>query len=251
MRTPIVAGNWKMNGSRASVAELLAELKAGAGEVSNAQLVVFPPYVFLDQTRQQLSGSKISWGAQDVYPEEEGAFTGAISPGMLKDFGCEYVLVGHSERRHLMRESNIDVGKKCILAGKHGLKPVFCVGETYEQRENNQTFDVIAKQLAPVFIHSESIHIFDQGVIAYEPVWAIGTGLTATPEQAQEVHQFIRQEIEKLNKNLAEKVRILYGGSVKQNNAEALFAMPDIDGGLIGGASLNPKEFLEIAKLCH
>jgi triosephosphate isomerase len=251
MRKPIVAGNWKMNGTRASVSELLSSLKAGIQEVPVAQVVVFPSYVFLEQTQQQLSGTKIEWGAQNVYAEDSGAFTGEISPKMLKEFGCDYVLLGHSERRHIMGETNQEVAAKFLIAGKNGLKPVFCVGETKEEKEHDETYEVIRAQLAPILRRPECVPFFEQAVIAYEPVWAIGTGLTATPEQAQAVHKFIRQELAKLNKNLAEKVRILYGGSVKLDNAAALFAMPDIDGGLIGGASLNAKEFLEIAKLCH
>jgi triosephosphate isomerase (TIM) len=251
MRKPIVAGNWKMYGSRTFVADLLSHLKDGLHNVSNIEVIVFPPYVFLEQTQTLLADSKMGWGAQNVYQAVEGPFTGEISPRMLKEFGCSYVIVGHSERRHLMGETNDQVAEKFLLAANNGLSPILCVGETREQRESDQTFDTIMQQLLPILKQPDGIRFLSQGVIAYEPVWAIGTGLTATPDQTQEVHKFIRQEVEKFDKTLAEKLRILYGGSVKQNNAAALFAMPDIDGGLIGGASLNPKEFLEIAKLCN
>lgn len=251
MRKFIVAGNWKMYGSRTFACELLSALKLGAANLLNQEIIVFPPYVFLEQTKHLLTGSGIRWGAQNVYQSLEGAFTGEISPGMLKDFGCDYVLVGHSERRALMGETSNQVAEKFMLAASNGLKPIVCVGETQEQRKLGQTFDVIVDQLSPILKHPKGVSLLHHGVIAYEPVWAIGTGLTATPAIAQEVHAFIRQEIEKCDKNLAEKLCILYGGSIKQNNAAALFAMPDIDGGLIGGASLNATEFLEIAKLCN
>lgn len=250
MRKPLIVGNWKMNGTRSSVDELLTALLAGIDSVPVAEVAVCPPYVFLDQTFDQLSGSKISYGAQNVYQADEGAYTGEISPGMLREFGCTYVIVGHSERRHLMGETDGQAAEKFLFAGQNNLIPIFCVGETKEQRELDHTLDVLRRQLAPVLLNSAAQEILATAVIAYEPVWAIGTGLTATPEQAQEVHQFIRKELANTNKNLAENVRILYGGSVKQDNAGALFSMPDIDGGLIGGASLNAAEFLEIAKLC-
>lgn len=250
MRRPLVVGNWKMNGTRSSVDELLTALLAGIDSVPVAEVAVCPPYIFLDQTFDQLSGSKIVYGAQNVYQADEGAYTGEISPRMLREFGCTYVIVGHSERRHLMGETDGQVAEKFLFAGQNNLIPILCVGETKEQRELDHTLDVLRRQLAPILNNKETQEILANAVIAYEPVWAIGTGLTATPEEAQEVHYFIRKELANTNKNLAEKVRILYGGSVKQNNAGALFSMPDIDGGLIGGASLNAVEFLEIAKLC-
>lgn len=250
MRKPLVAGNWKMNGSRQMTVDLLSALKYEAAS-AQTELVVFPPYIFLEQTQTLLAESHIAWGAQNVSQHEDGAFTGEISASMLREFGCSYVIVGHSERRQLFGETSEQVVAKFILAGEHEINPILCVGETKEEREQAATFDVIAAQLQPLFAHPQGVTILERAVIAYEPVWAIGTGLTATPEQAQEVHEFIRKEVANLNKNLAEKVRILYGGSVKQNNAQALFAKPDIDGGLIGGASLNAKEFWEIAKLCQ
>lgn len=251
MRKPVVAGNWKMFGSRMLIIDLLSALKPSAVDFSNVELVVFPPYVYLQQVKELLAESSIGWGAQNLYPAEEGPFTGEISPGMLKEFDCSYVIVGHSERRHIIGETNEQVAAKFVLAGKHDLKPILCLGETREQRLAKQTFEVINEQLTSVLNEVGAMETLQDGIIAYEPVWAIGTGQTATPEQAQEVHEYIRKEVAKTDKSLAEKLRILYGGSVKPNNASALFSMPDIDGGLIGGASLNAKEFLEIAKLCN
>lgn len=252
MRKHIVAGNWKMYGSRKSVVQLLSDLIIGVKHIHHeVEIVVFPSCVFLDETNQLLSGTKIRHGAQNVYPAAEGAYTGEISPLMLREFGCEYVLVGHSERRHILGETNDEVAAKFVSSQTYGLKPILCVGETRQEREAGKTYEVISAQLFPILNHEPSIKFLESSVIAYEPVWAIGTGLTATPEEAQDIHQFIRKELAKYNKLLAEKVCILYGGSVKKNNAAALFAMPDIDGGLIGGASLNATEFLEIAKLCN
>lgn len=251
MRRYLVAGNWKMNGTRVTNTQLLTTLKNSIASITQTELVVFPPYIYLEQIQRELGGSGISWGAQNVYQKEEGAYTGEISPKMLKEFGCSYVIVGHSERRQLMGETNTEVAEKFISAVNNDLRPVLCVGETKQDREQNLTFETIKSQLNPILERDDARQVLEDCVIAYEPVWAIGTGLTATPEQAQEVHYFIRQQIANLNKTLAENMRILYGGSVKQNNAAALFSMPDIDGGLIGGASLNAKEFLEIAKLCQ
>ncbi|MBA2654231.1 MAG: triose-phosphate isomerase [Gammaproteobacteria bacterium] len=251
MRKKIVAGNWKMYGNKSFARDLLSEIKQNSDGIPGVELVVFPPFVFLGEANHLLKGSKIKWGAQNVYPAIEGAYTGEISVSMLQELHCDYVLVGHSERRHILGESNEFVAEKFICAGKKGITPILCVGETQKQREANLTFEVIKEQLSSLLRSEEGLTIFQNAVIAYEPVWAIGTGLTATPEQAQEVHDFIRQEVTIFDKTLAEKVCILYGGSVKTNNAAALFSMPDIDGGLIGGASLNAKEFLEIAKLCN
>jgi triosephosphate isomerase (TIM) len=250
MRKPMVAGNWKMYGSNPFVIELLSALKEGAATLPNVELVVCPPFVFLELTRELLSGSPIKWGAQNVYPALQGAYTGEISPLMLKDFQCEYVIVGHSERRH-MGETIEQVAEKFSLAAECGLRPILCVGETQDQRQAGRTYSIIAEQLEPIIRNPGNLPLLQNAVVAYEPVWAIGTGLTATPSQAQEVHAFIRKEIRKIDKTLAENLRILYGGSVKQNNARALFSMPDIDGGLVGGASLNSQEFLEIAKSCN
>jgi triosephosphate isomerase (TIM) len=251
MRKLIVAGNWKMHGSKSFVLDLLSALKKGAEDLSQVELVVFPPYPYLDQARELLLGSEIVLGAQNVYSEIEGPYTGEISPLMLKEFDCRYVIVGHSERRHILGEKNDEIVAKFILAGKCGLKPVFCCGETREQREAGQTFAVVTQQLLPLIHHKDAVALLPEAVLAYEPVWAIGTGLTATPEQAQAVHAYIRKEVANIDKSLAEKLRILYGGSVKQSNAAALFSMPDVDGGLIGGASLDVNEFLEIARSCR
>lgn len=251
MRKPVIAGNWKMNGARSATSDLLSTLSASIAEIPDIEMIVFPPYVFLEQVQRELAGGGIAWGAQNVYEREDGAFTGETSINMLKEFGCSYVIVGHSERRHIMGETNEQVAQKFVLAGKNGIKPILCVGETQKEREDGKTLDIINQQLSPILNDQDAKQILNEAIIAYEPVWAIGTGLTATPAQAQEVHQYIRQVLSNINKNLAENVRIIYGGSVKQNNARALFSMPDIDGGLIGGASLNAKEFLEIAKLCH
>jgi triosephosphate isomerase (TIM) len=250
MRKPLIAGNWKMHGSKDFVADLLSQLVEHAAKLDFVELAVCPPFVFLEQVSQMLAGTTISFGAQNVYQADAGAYTGEISPPMLLEFGCQYVIVGHSERRTLMGEGNAQVAEKFFCASAAGLKPILCVGETQEQKEHKKTFDVIASMLTPIF-NTDNLSFLHEAVIAYEPVWAIGTGLTATPLEAQDVHEFIRQEVRKVDKLLAEKLRILYGGSVKQHNASSLFAMPDIDGGLIGGASLNAKEFLEIARSCN
>jgi triosephosphate isomerase (TIM) len=250
MRKPLIAGNWKMHGSKSFVKDYLSEIKQNISEIPGVELVIFPPFVYLEQVSQLLAGTVIKWGAQNVYQAAKGAFTGEIAPYMLKEFACDYVIVGHSERRQ-MGETNENVAEKFYFAADSGIRPVLCVGETLEQRKANQTHAVIADQLSPILFDEERSQYLSEAVIAYEPVWAIGTGLTAVPHQAQDVHEFIREQVRNVNKFLAEKLCILYGGSVKPNNAAELFAMPDIDGGLIGGASLNANEFLEIAKLCR
>jgi len=244
MRKPIIAGNWKMHGTHAMVSELLGALKHGIGNSDAAEMAVFPPYVFLAQTQQMLTGSVIAWGAQNLASESSGAFTGEVAGNMLKEFGCKYVLIGHSERRALYGETDTLTAKKFQLALQCGLKPVLCVGETLEERQSGQTQTVVGRQLAAVL--DLGVENLQDAVLAYEPVWAIGTGLTATPEQAQEVHMALRQQVAKQSASVAENLRILYGGSVKAANAKALFSMPDIDGGLVGGASLDAKEFLQI-----
>lgn len=251
MRKPIVAGNWKMYGSTAMVKELLTSLTENIDKHSKTEAVVFPPYVYLQQAADLLQGSTIHWGAQNVSEYLDGAYTGEISVKMLNDFNCEYVIVGHSERRTIFHETDQQIAEKFFTASRQGLNPILCVGETLNQRESEQTFEVVAAQLESVFAKQENSALLKNGVIAYEPVWAIGTGVTATPEQAQEVHAFIRKFVEKYDKTLAQNLRILYGGSVKSSNAQQLFRMPDIDGGLIGGASLHAKEFLEIISLCN
>lgn len=245
MRQPLVAGNWKLNGSRGSVDKLVENVLDGINEVKKAQVVVCPPYVYLHQVSQLLKGSTVAWGSQNVSEYESGAYTGEVSAPMLSEFGCQYAIVGHSERRSLFGETDRKVGEKFVTAQKSGIKPILCVGELLEEREANQTQQVVARQLDAV-VHAAGIGAFASAVIAYEPVWAIGTGKTATPEQAQEVHRFIRERIATHNTKIAEKLQILYGGSVNAENAAALFAQNDIDGGLIGGASLNAQSFLAI-----
>lgn len=249
MRKPLIAGNWKMNGSKASVITLLQNILAGSTQLKNVELAVFPPFIFLAETEQQLKNSSIVWGAQNLSDKNDGAYSGEISATMLRDFGCHYVLVGHSERRHIYGESNEAVAAKFVQAQQYNLQPVLCVGETLAQREAGQTETIVQQQLDAI-LAKQGIGRFRKTVVAYEPVWAIGTGVTATPEQAQSVHAFIRQYLAKHDENIAESLRILYGGSLKADNASSLFAMSDIDGGLIGGASLEAKQFLEIAKLC-
>ena len=247
MRQVLIAGNWKMNGSRSSIRELLDGVKAGAGDVKSAELAVCAPFPYLADVQEQLTGSAISWGAQNLSTEEKGAFTGETSAAMLLDFGCKYVIVGHSERRSLYGEDDALVAQKFAVARKAGLKPILCVGETLEERESDVTEDVVARQLDAV-ITLEGAGALADGVIAYEPVWAIGTGKTATPDQAQAVHAFIRAKLAAVDAGVADKVQILYGGSMNPGNAAELLAMADIDGGLIGGASLKADDFLAIGK---
>jgi triosephosphate isomerase (TIM) len=245
MRRPIVAGNWKMHGSRAETARLIEELLAHSAAETEALCVICPPFVYLHEAWRMLRDSPFSLGAQNVCADPQGAFTGEVSAGMLKDVGCEYVIVGHSERRLLYRESDQLIARKFATAHGKGLTPILCVGEQLADREAGRTNEVIARQL-DVVLELSGAGALEQGVIAYEPVWAIGTGRNATPEQAQEVHAFIRARIGARDARIAAATRILYGGSVKAGNAAELFAMPDVDGGLIGGASLKADEFLTI-----
>jgi len=249
MRRALVAGNWKMNGSKSSVAGLIDGIKAGAGGIKKTEIVVCPPFVYLDTIESMLNGSSIGWGAQNICQEPTtGAYTGEISAAMLQDFGCTYVIIGHSERRNVYGESDSLVAERFMATRNSSLIPILCVGELLEERERGETEAVVARQLDAILNNKQGASVLDNAVIAYEPVWAIGTGKTATKEQAQEVHQFIRQRIAKHDAKLADKIRILYGGSVKASNATELFGMPDIDGGLIGGASLQADEFLAICK---
>ncbi|MCW9024811.1 MAG: triose-phosphate isomerase [Gammaproteobacteria bacterium] len=247
MRQILIAGNWKMNGSRASIRELLDGVKAGLGDVKSAEMAVCAPFPYLGDVQSQLNGSSVSWGGQDLSVEEKGAFTGETSASMLLDFSCKYVIVGHSERRTLYGEDDALVAQKYAVARKAGLKPILCVGETLEEREKNITEDVVARQIKAV-IDLEGVSALADGVIAYEPVWAIGTGKTASPEQAQAVHAFIRSLVAEQDAGVAEKVQILYGGSMNPANAAELLSQSDIDGGLIGGASLKADDFLAIGK---
>lgn len=245
MRRPLVAGNWKMNGSLASVQELLAGLKAGIGDVNNAEVVVCPPSVFIAECQSQLAGTAIAYGGQDVSTQTSGAYTGETAASMLTDFACKYVIIGHSERRTYHAESDQLVAEKFAAARKAGLIPLFCIGETLEERESGITEEVVARQIDAVIDHL-GVDVLGEGVIAYEPVWAIGTGKTASPEQAQDVHAFIRGRVAQKSTTVAESLRILYGGSMKPSNAAELMAKPDIDGGLIGGAALQAADFLGI-----
>jgi triosephosphate isomerase len=234
-----------MNGSRDSVAELMQGITAGAAAVSGAEILVCPSFVFLSQVQTLIGESPVELGAQDVYLEQGGAYTGEISATMLKDAGCKYVIVGHSERRALMGDSNDIVARKFAAAQELGLIPILCVGETLQERNSDSTLNVIGSQFSAV-ADAVGIEAFAQAVVAYEPVWAIGTGETASPEQAQEVHAALRTMAAKRSAKIATDLRLLYGGSVKAANATDLFSMSDIDGGLIGGASLEAGEFLAI-----
>jgi triosephosphate isomerase len=246
MRQTLVAGNWKLNGSKESIKELLAGILDGMSE-AKADVAVCAPYIYLPLVDEILSGSKVGYGSESISEHDSGAFTGEISGSMLKDFNCQYAIVGHSERRSLFGEKDADTANKFAAARKHGLIPILCVGELLEEREAGITEEVVSRQLDAV-IALEGIAALSDAVIAYEPVWAIGTGKTASPEQAQEVHAFIRSKIAKRDEAVAKKVQILYGGSVNGGNADELFAMEDIDGGLIGGASLKAEDFLAICK---
>ena len=246
MRCKLVVGNWKMHGNLADNDALLGGILAGMGEV-RADVAVCVPFPYLHQAKARLAGSRVAWGAQNLSQHAKGAYTGEVSAMMLNDFECRYVIVGHSERRTLYGESDALVAEKYAAAQAAGLIPILCVGETLEERESGITEAVVARQLDAVLNKSGVISLTN-AVIAYEPVWAIGTGKTASPEQAQAVHAFIRRKIRALDAEVADHLIIQYGGSVKAANAAELFAQPDIDGGLIGGASLNAEEFLAICR---
>ena len=246
-RRPLVAGNWKMNGSRTESAPLLDGIKNGVSSASKAEVAVCPPYILIPLAAEKLAGSAVAWGGQNLSVHKSGAYTGEISGPMLRDYGCTYVIVGHSERRTLYGENDAMVAEKYGVAQTAGLIPILCVGETLQEREAHQTEAVVARQLDAV-LDKHGIGSFKNAVIAYEPVWAIGTGKTATPQQAQDVHRFIRGRLASKDKAVAENLRVLYGGSMKGSNAKELLAQPDIDGGLIGGASLQAEEFLTICR---
>jgi triosephosphate isomerase len=247
MRAKLVAGNWKMHGSLPENERLLSAASEVAGRLRSASCAVCVPFPYLFQAQRALAGSRAVWGAQNVSQHSKGAYTGEVSAAMLKEFGCTYVIVGHSERRSLYGEDNATVAAKFAAAIGAGLTPVLCVGETLEQREAGRTEAVVQQQLAAV-VDRFGAAALGGAVLAYEPVWAIGTGRTATPEQAQAVHDLLRREVAAKAPDVAAGLRLLYGGSVKASNAAELFAMPDIDGGLIGGASLVVDDFLAI---CH
>lgn len=242
-RRVLIAGNWKMNGSRAMVQDLLMQLTRGIPEGIDS--LVIPPFVYLDQVGSMLAGSAIRLGAQDVDPRVDGAVTGGISATMLTDVGCEFALVGHSERRTLFGETDDVVAAKFATCLDAGVTPVLCVGETLDERERNATFDVVSRQLEAV-VKAVGAQAFRGAVVAYEPVWAIGTGKSATPDEANEVHAALRAMLAKRDPVLGAETKILYGGSVNSSNARDLLAMTDIDGALVGGASLKAEEFVSI-----
>ncbi|MCU0932887.1 MAG: triose-phosphate isomerase [Thiobacillaceae bacterium] len=246
MRRKLVAGNWKMHGSLAENEALLSGILAGIGTVK-VGVAVCVPFPYLAQVQARLAGSKIAWGAQNLSQHAKGAYTGEVSAAMLKDFGCAYVIVGHSERRALFGESDAVVAEKFAAAQAAGLTPILCVGETLEEREGGITEQVVGRQLDAV-IAKCGVSALAKAVLAYEPVWAIGTGKTASPEQAQAVHAFIRARVRGLDAGVAKGLIIQYGGSMKPGNAAELLSQPDIDGGLIGGAALNAEEFLAICR---
>lgn len=246
-RRPLVAGNWKLNGSRAENSALISALRAGLPAQSRTDVVVCPPCVYLAEISAAIHDSVIQLGAQNIAAEDSGAFTGEVAASMLRDVGCEYVIIGHSERRAFYGETDALVAGKVAAALRGGLKPILCIGETLAERDAGNTLDVVRRQLE-AGLAVAGIEAFAAGLVAYEPVWAIGTGRTATPMQAQEVHAEIRTTLAQRNATIAAAVRILYGGSVKASNAKDLFAMADIDGGLIGGASLDAAGFLGICK---
>lgn len=245
MRTKLVAGNWKLHGSSELNAGLVAGIRAGMEALKSAEVMVCPPFVYLSEVNGLLEGSRIMLGSQDVAAEESGAYTGEVSAAMLRENGCTHAIVGHSERRTLFGETDERVAAKYGAAQAAGLVPVLCIGETREERESGVTMDVIARQINMV-LDTAGAASFAAAIVAYEPVWAIGTGLTASPEQAQEVHAHIRRIMAAADGKIAAELQILYGGSVKGANAAELFAMEDIDGGLIGGASLDAADFLAI-----
>ncbi len=246
MRGYLIAGNWKMNGSNAANAELVDGIIAGLPSAEAVDVLICPPFPYLGAMADKVRGSRLLLGAQNVSQHASGAYTGEIAASMLLDAGCEYVLTGHSERRAMMGETSDIVAAKFVAALDAGLKPILCVGETLQQREAGQTEAVIDEQLNAV-LDVAGIDGFAKAVVAYEPVWAIGTGKTASPEQAQDIHRHIRGVLSSRSSSAAEQTKILYGGSVKGDNASGLFSKPDIDGGLIGGASLKSTDFLAIA----
>lgn len=247
MRRSLVVGNWKMVGSRVGVTELVEELKVHLVINDQVDVAVCPPYIFLPQVSESMRESGVHWGAQNLSQYSEGAFTGEISASMLADFGCKYTIVGHSERRSLFSEDDAEVADKFVATQSVGLTPILCVGESLQQRESGEALEWVERQITAV-IEVAGVEAFANAVIAYEPIWAIGTGKTASPEQAQQVHAHIRSVVASGHAGVAGDLRILYGGSVKANNAGELFANPDIDGALVGGASLIAADFAEICK---
>ncbi len=247
MRQKLVAGNWKMNSGLKTNQQLLQDVVAGVAGMPGVAVAVCVPFPYLAQAQSLLTNTPVAWGAQNLSEQAQGAFTGETSAAMLQDFACQYVLVGHSERRAIYGESDTLVAEKFAAALAAGLRPILCVGETLAEREAGKTVEVVSAQMAAV-LNRVGVAAFVNAVVAYEPVWAIGTGRTATSDQAQEVHAAIRAQVAKADAKVAAGLQILYGGSVKPSNAAELFGMPDIDGGLIGGASLVAADFLAICR---
>lgn len=248
MRRRLVVGNWKMHGSKANIRSLVNLIKSGVADLSTSvEVGICPTHLHIDLVTELLGTTGIKVGAQDAWYEEDGAFTGAVSASMLREYGVSFVIVGHSERRQLFGDSDEIVANKFQAALRAGLQPILCVGETLQQRQQNATAEVVLGQLDAI-IRSAGIAAMDNAVLAYEPVWAIGTGQTATPEQAQEVHSVLRRHLAASSKEVANRIRIIYGGSVNGTNARKLFEQADIDGGLVGGASLQAEEFISICK---
>jgi triosephosphate isomerase len=248
MRKPFIAGNWKMYTTGSSAKLLAAEIVRGLGDEERVSVALCPPFPYLSQVAEVLAGSRVLLGAQNMFPEKEGAYTGEVSPAMLLDVGCRYVILGHSERRHKLDESDAFINQKVRLGLASGLQVILCVGETLEEREKNQTENVLDRQLATGLagLQPRDLHAV---VLAYEPFWAIGTGRNASPDQAAQAHSFIRRRISQLfGEETAQGVPIQYGGSVKPENARSLMAQPDVDGALVGGASLKSQQFLEIVQ---
>lgn len=247
MRRKMVVGNWKMHGNLHENKKLLEGIKEGVAHLQNADFVVCVPYPYIAQAQSLLKSSNVSWGAQNMCSTKDGAITGAVSPAMLVDFGCTHVIIGHSERRNLFNETDDTAATRFSAALEAGLTPIFCMGESREERDSDWTDYIVGRQLDSI-IRRFGPEVLKNAVLAYEPLWAVGADEPATPEQAQEVHDFIRGRISRCNYEIGSKVRILYGGSLRPDNAAKLFTMPDIDGGLVGRASLTVKEFVPI---CH
>ncbi len=250
MRRKLVVGNWKMNGRIAQNQALMQAVMSGVRESHNADYVLCVPYPYLAQAQSLLKDSNVAWGAQNLCANETVALTGAVSAYMLADYGCSYVIVGHSERRIQFHETDDTAATRFNAAEKAGLTPIFCMGESHDERDSDWTEYIVGRQLDSI-IRRFGAEVLEKAVLAYEPLWAVGTDIAATPEQAQKVHHFIRNRIAKCNASIAKNVRILYGGSLNASNAGALFAMPDIDGGLVGRCSLDAKAFVDICKAAN
>lgn len=250
MRRKLVVGNWKMNGRIAQNETLLSAILAGVKDLKKADYVACVPYPYLAQAQQLLHGTNLAWGAQNLCADENVALTGSVSPYMLTDYGCSYVIVGHSERRIQFHETDDTAASRFNSAQNAGLTPIFCMGESHDERDSDWTEYIVGRQLDSI-IRRFDVSVLNHAVLAYEPLWAVGTDNPATPTQAQEVHEFMRSRIARCDKEVAKNVRILYGGSIQPKNAAALFAMPDVDGGLVGRASLNAAQFVEICRAAN